>query len=1081
MKKILAGLILVLCSDAASRAATPGTAFTFQGRLNDNAQPANGTYDLRFILYNADSGGSQTGGTLTNSAVIVNNGLFTAALDFGGGSILDGSAYWLEISVRTNGAGAFVPLNPRQPLTPAPYAITAGSVSGTVSAAQLSGTIPSANLSGTYANAITFNNAGNSFSGSGAGLTALNASELASGLVPDARLADNVARTNQVWLLGGNRGTTPGTHFLGTTDSQALELNVNGARALRLEPTTNSSMVNVIGGSSGNYVDPGVVGATIAGGGTLNFAGNRQTNRVAANFGVIGGGSDNLIASGAGWSLIAGGAENLIDTRAGSSVIGGGDRNVIGADANSSTIAGGFRNSIETNSNAATIAGGSVNTIQSNAANATIAGGGFNTIQTHADLAFIGGGNLNSIEANADRSVIGGGTGNTNGGAAAFIGGGVQNLARGVRAVIGGGFQNFASGDRAFIGGGYQNVATNSETTIGGGVNNFAGGWESTIGGGALNTASGDYSIIGGGFQNQATTNFATVPGGQGNRAAGRYSFAAGHFGRADHEGAFVWADSLAALFASTTSNQFSVRANGGVRLVTGGAGMTLDGQTVLSSTSTITSNQLADGAVIAGKIADAAVGTAQIIDGTIRSGDLNLLSFATTFWKADGNSGTTAGANFIGTTDGQPLEFKVNSQRALRLEPGASNSVNVIGGWVGNGVAPGVAGGTVAGGGASNYFGAQTTNRVTADFGTVGGGLNNISSGLAATIAGGRNNICSSNYTTVSGGLQNTSSGDLATVGGGILNTSSDFAATVGGGSDNASSADYATVSGGSLNASSGAGATVGGGRLNVSNGDYATVSGGFGNTNGGDYATVSGGLSNSITASYATIAGGFQNIASGLCATVPGGQQNTASAFGSFAAGFRAKADDQGSFVWADSSTFDFHSTVNNGFFARSVGGVKFVTGIDASGNETAGVRVVGGASAWSTLSDRNAKKNIEPVDYCSVLDRLARVPIQQWNYNWEKDSDVPNLGPMAQDFKAAFYPGRDDKSISTLEFDGVELAAIQGLNQKLEEQRAELKARDAELGELKLQNTDLQRRLADLEKVVIRLTERSVEPTR
>jgi hypothetical protein len=130
---------------------------------------------------------------------------------------------------------------------------------------------------------------------------------------------------------------------------------------------------------------------------------------------------------------------------------------------------------------------------------------------------------------------------------------------------------------------------------------------------------------------------------------------------------------------------------------------------------------------------------------------------------------------------------------------------------------------------------------------------------------------------------------------------------------------------------------------------------------------------------------------------------------------------------------------------------------------------------------LSDRNAKKNIEPVDYCSVLDRLARVPIQQWNYNWEKDSDVPNLGPMAQDFKAAFYPGRDDKSISTLEFDGVELAAIQGLNQKLEEQRAELKTRDAELGELKLQNTDLQRRLADLEKVVIRLTERSVEPTR
>ena len=68
--------------------------------------------------------------------------------------------------------------------------------------------------------------------------------------------------------------------------------------------------------------------------------------------------------------------------------------------------------------------------------------------------------------------------------------------------------------------------------------------------------------------------------------------------------------------------------------------------------------------------------------------------------------------------------------------------------------------------------------------------------------------------------------------------------------------------------------------------------------------------------------------------------------------------------------------------------------------------------------------------------MLNKLAGMPVSQWNYNWEKDTDVPNIGPMAQDFKAAFYPGRDDKGISTLEFDGVELAAIQGLNQKLDQ---------------------------------------------
>jgi len=116
--KYVAGLLLLAAS--ISHAASPGTTFTYQGRLNDGGSPATGTYDLRFILYNAEAGGSQVGSTLTNSATSVANGLFTASPDFGG--VFDGSAYWLEISVRTNGGGVFVPLNPRQPLSPTPYA-----------------------------------------------------------------------------------------------------------------------------------------------------------------------------------------------------------------------------------------------------------------------------------------------------------------------------------------------------------------------------------------------------------------------------------------------------------------------------------------------------------------------------------------------------------------------------------------------------------------------------------------------------------------------------------------------------------------------------------------------------------------------------------------------------------------------------------------------------------------------------------------------------------------------------------------------------------------------------------------------
>jgi hypothetical protein len=108
------------------------------------------------------------------------------------------------------------------------------------------------------------------------------------------------------------------------------------------------------------------------------------------------------------------------------------------------------------------------------------------------------------------------------------------------------------------------------------------------------------------------------------------------------------------------------------------------------------------------------------------------------------------------------------------------------------------------------------------------------------------------------------------------------------------------------------------------------------------------------------------------------------------------------------------------------RATGGAAFVTAIDSSGSVTAGVHFRAGNTAWSSISDRNAKKNLSPVYGKAVLNKLAAIPVQQWNYKWELDSDTPHLGPMAQDFTAAFYPGRDDKSISTLEFDGVELAA-------------------------------------------------------
>ena len=115
------------------------------------------------------------GGTFTNAAVPLTNGLFTVSLDFG--NQFPGADRWLEIGVRTNGGGgAFTTLSPRQMVTPIPYSITAGNVTGPVAASQVSGTIPLAQLPA----AVVTNGAGGLslsgvFSGNGANLAGVQA------------------------------------------------------------------------------------------------------------------------------------------------------------------------------------------------------------------------------------------------------------------------------------------------------------------------------------------------------------------------------------------------------------------------------------------------------------------------------------------------------------------------------------------------------------------------------------------------------------------------------------------------------------------------------------------------------------------------------------------------------------------------------------------------------------------------------------------------------------------------------------------------------------------------------------------
>ncbi len=132
-KKIRLAVLAALLAGFAQRAPAQGSLFNYQGRLTDNGAPANGIYDLKFTVYDAGTGGNAIATAITNSAVNVNNGLFNAALDFGPG-VFTGADRWLELGARTNGAGDFATLSPRQQITPTPYAMFAGNAANAANA-----------------------------------------------------------------------------------------------------------------------------------------------------------------------------------------------------------------------------------------------------------------------------------------------------------------------------------------------------------------------------------------------------------------------------------------------------------------------------------------------------------------------------------------------------------------------------------------------------------------------------------------------------------------------------------------------------------------------------------------------------------------------------------------------------------------------------------------------------------------------------------------------------------------------------------------------------------------------------------
>jgi hypothetical protein len=157
-----------------------------------------------------------------------------------------------------------------------------------------------------------------------------------------------------------------------------------------------------------------------------------------------------------------------------------------------------------------------------------------------------------------------------------------------------------------------------------------------------------------------------------------------------------------------------------------------------------------------------------------------------------------------------------------------------------------------------------------------------------------------------------------------------------------------------------------------------------------------------------------------------------NTASGFLSFAAGYHAVASGEGSFAIADTCcAVPFPVFANNSFGARYTGGFTFASSVDpTTGFFATGCQLFAGGGSWACSSDRDTKTAFDVIDPQSILQNVADMPITRWRFRGEAES-VRHIGPMAQDFRAAFGLGHDDKSISMLDAQGVAFAAIQGLH--------------------------------------------------
>jgi hypothetical protein len=252
---------------------------------------------------------------------------------------------------------------------------------------------------------------------------------------------------------------------------------------------------------------------------------------------------------------------------------------------------------------------------------------------------------------------------------------------------------------------------------------------------------------------------------------------------------------------------------------------------------------------------------------------------------------------------------------------------------------------------------------------------------------------------------------------------------------------ANYGSIGGGLANYIKSLSGFVGGGEQNEIEEDsgWSTISGGHINEISAPFGAIGGGSYNEVSGEYGTVAGGGGNIASGFASMVPGGNNNEANGQYSFAAGCFTRANHDRVFIWSDDYTANTSSTGAGQFIARASGG--FWLGSSGTPSITSGHLIDTStgyyldSGGWHSPSDRNLKENFESVDAKKILKGVAELPVEVWTYKSD-ESRTRHIGPMAQDFAAAFGVGSDNTHIGSIDADGIAFAAIKGLAQVIEE---------------------------------------------